>query len=234
MNKDEKILAGQGLRGYIIEEMGNIDLSLDHQFKLHNIITGSGGDFIPNDLQLALMDVRIWIVEGEYDKLLSLAKQLPTVTNGSIIMYYINGEKVSRGRYFSADKIKGVRTIRGTRATKERLDAIDEDKFRKSMFANTKLGEIKGLQLFGASYCEPHSKGDIDFDEPDIAEPVSTAKDSTPRQDDEDEIGANAEEESYSPDELGDDKNTPNPNEFEFNEPSREPWVNRPRGATDE
>ncbi len=218
MTKDEKIIEGQGLRAYIIEALGKVDLSLDHQFKLHNIITGSGGDFIPIDMELALMDIRIWVVEEEYDKLLSLAKQLPTVTRGSTILYYINGKKVSRSRYFSADIIKGKRTVSGTRATKERYDDMDEDKFRGSMFANTRLGDKKGVQLFGANYIESE-EGEEKPKEPTYP----TAKTDEP-------VG---EQEPYS--DIGDDGTggLSEKDEFNYNEPADD-WVNRPtKGDTD-
>ncbi len=219
MTKDEKIIEGQGLRAYIIEALGKVDLSLDHQSKLHNVKIGSGGDFIPIDMTLALMDIRLWLAEEQFEKLIQLAKQLPTAFKGSKILYYINGKKVGRSRYFSADIIKGVRTISGTRATKEPHSDMDEDKFRRSYFAGTRLGDKKGVQLFGDNYVESE-EGEEKPKEPTYP----TAKTDEP-------VG---EQEPYS--DIGDDEDgggLSEKDEFNYNEPAGK-WLNRPKKEGDE
>lgn len=227
----DRELKAQGLREYIIEALGKMDLGLDHQSRLDDVVKGTGGDFIPKDLDLALMDIRMWVIDEEVDKLLALAKKLPS-SNGTgmkKLVYYIDGKRLKPEQkrfWFMADSIKGKRTLKGSNATNKPFADMDNEELEKFK-GISRAHETMYLQWFG----EPEFDTPKTASESFVPAPIADVDDSSIREDDEDEIGANAEDE-YEPDELGDDKNTPNPNEFEHNEPNK-PWVNRPKGDKD-
>ncbi len=218
------------LLAYFIKKiLANTNLTLMQDSTLEGITIG--GDYSPATFDIlykSCLEVLGLIAEGKIDTVITILKRCPVPEDNKAIQYFIGGKRCTIGDYFSGDKIKGQRRIKGILASSKKFTDMTEEEFRRTIFSKSKLGEILGLKLFGENYCEAHSKGDIDFSEPDIAEPVSKAKDSTPRQDDDEEIGANAEEQ-YIEDSIGDNILVENPKEFEFNKPSREPWINRPK-----
>ncbi len=147
-----KELEAQGLRDYIIEALGSLDLNLDHQTRLDDAVKSTAGDFIPRDIELGLIDIKMWVIDEEIDKLIALAKKLPTVKKGSAVLFFIDGARVCSADYFNGDNIKGKRQIKGLVISKEEYENMMEEEYRKTRFSGTRLGEIKSVQVFGTGY----------------------------------------------------------------------------------
>ena len=208
---------GIALSAVIKQELKGMTLSIQQQAKLQSVLKGIGGDFIPDDFELAIFDVKLMVLDEKIDDLLTLLKQLPLAGKTLQKLHYlIDGKRCNRAEFFSGDTIKGQRSIRNSQVNNIKFTDMTEEEYRLTEFSKTRLGEVRGLQLFGDGYCVPHKeyKKSIDTAYPTAQpQPVCVP---TPYGDigDDDEDSLSAEQ------------------EFEFNEPSM-PEIRRNRYGSD-
>ncbi len=166
MKDDSKeLIEAQRLRVFIIDSLEVMDLSLDQQSDLYDVIKGDGGDFIPNDIELALIDIKIWIIDEKVDKLIALAKKLPKAKKDEAhYIFYINGEEVSRGDWMHATAHSGKHTLGHSSGTvpgenrEIKYKGMTLEMFQKSAFRHTKLGEDVLEDVFGVKAVKPKNR----------------------------------------------------------------------------
>jgi len=204
----------EALSAYVREQLVGADLNMSQQIALHN---AKGGDFEPKNIDVAILDVKLWLLDEDYDKLINLIKVLPTPSiDITADMYLIDGSPATVTEWFG--ETKGVKTIKyadknDEEFSKKPFSKMTEEEFRRSGVVGTRFGEELGRELFGNGFSESHTKKHIDFDvHIHIPTPVADAQ---------------MEATFYS--DIGDEEaSLSDEQEFEFNEAS-EPEIRRDR-----
>lgn len=165
---------GQALSAVIKAELKGMTLNTTQQARLQAILKGAGGDFEPDDFDLAIFDVKLMVLDEKVDDLFALLKQCPLTGKSLDKMVYCtqlhDGTIIKdKGVFWDRDRDRDAigydrrrepnepplkRWVENdnTNLSNKPYSEMTEAEYRKTGFAGTRLGDIRGVQLFGAGY----------------------------------------------------------------------------------
>lgn len=94
---------GQQLAVFITASLNSFDLDITQKAQMQNVI---GGNFEPEDLELAIIDVQLMVADEDVAGLIRLLKQLPKPADNNKITFFIDDVECSISDYCDMDRYK--------------------------------------------------------------------------------------------------------------------------------